>query len=227
MSSAKVPWKSFSAMAQLLVLDPNFAQEEHISMRDAKGTETNEASSFSASFAAIFEELKRTLLALSEAQLHSAVQSLLGARRVFFVGAGRSRLALEMAAMRMMHLGLTVYVAGEVVTPAIERGDLLVVASGSGTTAGPVRAARVAKELGAEILAITCAPASELGTLASAIITIPAAVKHGDRDAISIQYGGTLFEQTVLMLMDTLFQEIWHRRGQSAEELWKRHANLE
>jgi 6-phospho-3-hexuloisomerase len=132
-------------------------------MQDPKGTETNEASSFSASFTAILEELKRTLLALSEAQLHTAVQSLLCARRVFFVGAGRSRLALEMAAMRMMHLGLTVYVAGEVVTPAIERGDLLVVASGSGTTAGPVRAARVAKELGAEILAITTAPASELG----------------------------------------------------------------
>ena len=198
-----------------------------ISMKDPKGTETNEASSFSVSFTAILEELKRTLLALSEAQLHTAVQSLLCARRVFFVGAGRSRLALEMAAMRLMHLGLTVYVAGEVVTPAIERGDLLVVASGSGTTAGPVRAARVAKELGAEILAITTAPASELGTLASAILTIPAAVKHGDRGAISIQYGGTLFEQTVLMLMDTLFQEIWHRRGQSAEELWKRHANLE
>jgi 6-phospho-3-hexuloisomerase len=210
-----------------LVLDPNFAQEEHISMQDPKGTETNEASSFSASFTAILEELKRTLRALSEAQLHTAVQTLLRARRVFFVGAGRSRLALEMAAMRMMHLGLTVYVAGEVVTPAIERGDLLVVASGSGTTAGPVRAARVAKELGAEILAITTAPASELGTLASAILTIPAAVKHGDSGAISIQYGGTLFEQTVLMLMDTLFQEIWHRRGQSAEELWKRHANLE
>jgi 6-phospho-3-hexuloisomerase len=196
-------------------------------MQDQEGTEMNEASSFSASFTAILEELKRTLLALSEAQLHTAMQSMLCARRVFFVGAGRSRLALEMAAMRMMHLGLTVYVAGEVVTPAIERGDLLVVASGSGTTAGPVRAARVAKELGVEILAITTAPASELGTLASAILTIPAAVKHGDRGATSIQYGGTLFEQTVLMLMDTLFQEMWHRRGQSAEELWKRHANLE
>jgi 6-phospho-3-hexuloisomerase len=196
-------------------------------MHDPKGTETNEASSFSASLTAILEELKRTLLALSEAQVHAAVESLLCARRVFFVGAGRSRLALEMAAMRMMHLGLTVYVASEVVTPAIERGDLLVVASGSGTTAGPVRAARVAKELGVEILALTTAPESELGTLASAILTIPAAVKHGDSGAISIQYGGTLFEQTVLILMDTFFQEMWHRRSQSAADLWKRHANLE
>jgi 6-phospho-3-hexuloisomerase len=127
----------------------------------------------------------------------------------------------------MMHLGLTVYVAGEVATPAIERGDLLVVASGSGTTAGPVRAAEVAKEVHAEVLAITTAPSSELGTLASAVLTIPAAAKHGNRGDISIQYAGALFEQTVLLLLDTIFHEMWHQRGQSAEKLWKRHANLE
>ncbi len=196
-------------------------------MSNQRSTETQGAASFSTSSTAILEELKRTLLALSEGQIHAAVQLLLSARRVFFVGAGRSRLVLEMAAMRMMHLGLTVYVAGEVVTPAIERGDLLVVASGSGTTAGPVRAAQVAKGVGAEVLAITTAPASELGTLASAVLTIPAAVKHGDRGALSIQYAGALFEQTVLMLMDTMFHQMWQMRSQSAEELWKRHANLE
>ena len=196
-------------------------------MPNERSTETQGETSFSTSSTAILEELKRTLLALSEGQIHTAVQSLLSARRVFFVGAGRSRLVLEMAAMRMMHLGLTVYVAGEVVTPAIESGDLLVVASGSGTTAGPVRAAQVAKGVGAAVLAITTAPTSELGTLASAVLTIPAAVKHGDRGALSIQYAGALFEQTVLMLMDTIFHQMWQLRSQSAEELWKRHANLE
>jgi len=196
-------------------------------MSNQTNTGTAQATSFFSSSTAIIEELNRTLLALSELQIHSAVQCLLSARRVFFVGAGRSRLALEMAAMRMMHLGLTVYVAGEVVTPAIERDDLLVVASGSGTTAGPVRAAEVAKAVGAGVLALTTAPSSKLGTLASAVLTIPAAVKHGDRGDISIQYAGALFEQTVLLLMDTIFQEMWHQRGQSAEELWQRHANLE
>lgn len=196
-------------------------------MSNQTSPETQDATPFSTSSTAILEELKRTLLGLSEGQVQTAIQSLLSARRVFFVGAGRSRLALQMAAMRMMHLGLTVYVAGEVVTPAIERGDLLVVASGSGTTPGPVRAAQIAKGVGADVLAITTAPASELGTLASAVLTIPAAVKHGDRGSLSIQYAGALFEQTVLMLMDTIFHKMWQLRGQSAEELWKRHANLE
>jgi 6-phospho-3-hexuloisomerase len=196
-------------------------------MSNQSSTQAQGATSFFTNSTAILDEVKRTLLAVSEDQIHKAIQSLLSARRVFFVGAGRSRLALEMAAMRMMHLGLTVYVAGEVVTPAIERGDLLVAASGSGATAGSVHAAQVAKGVGADILAITTAPASELGTLANAIITIPAAVKHGDRGALSIQYAGALFEQTVLMLMDTIFHEMWKQRSQSAEELWKRHANLE
>jgi 6-phospho-3-hexuloisomerase len=190
-------------------------------------TETVQTTSFSSSSTAIIKELNRTLTALSEPQIHAAVQSLLSARRVFFVGAGRSRLALEMAAMRMMHLGLTVYVAGEVVTPAIEQNDLLVVASGSGTTAGPVRAAQVAKEVGAGVLALTTAPSSKLGTLATTLLTIPAAVKNGDRSDNSIQYAGALFEQTVLLLMDTIFHEMWHQHGPSSEELWHRHANLE
>jgi 6-phospho-3-hexuloisomerase len=196
-------------------------------MSNERTTETQGATSFSTASTAILEELKRTLLAVSEGQIQTAIQSLFSARRVFFVGAGRSRLALEMAAMRMMHLGLTVYVVGEVVAPAIERGDLLVVASGSGTTAGPVRAAQVAKGVGAEVLAITTVPTSELGKLATALLTIPAAVKHGERGDLSIQYAGALFEQTVLMLMDTIFHEMWQQRSQSAEDLWKRHANLE
>jgi 6-phospho-3-hexuloisomerase len=196
-------------------------------MQAQVSTETQGSPLISTTCTSVLDELRHTLSALSEVQIHSAVQCILTARRVFFVGAGRSGLALEMAAMRVMHLGLTVYVVGEVVTPAIERGDLLVVASGFWTTASPVRAAQVAKNVGAEILAITTAPASQLGTLASTILTIPAAVKHSDRGAISIQYAGALFEQTVLLLMDIMFHEMWRQRGQSAKELWKRHANLE
>lgn len=175
----------------------------------------------------ILAELQRTLEQIDEDEVRKAAGELLKARRLFFQGAGRSGLALKMAAMRMMHLGLTVYVAGEVITPAIERGDLLVVASGSGTTAGPVHAAEVAIQAGAAVLALTTAPHSPLGSLASAVLNIPAATKQGNGRTQSQQYAGALFEQTVLLLMDVLFQELWHQRGETAEQLWKRHANLE
>lgn len=175
----------------------------------------------------ILTELKRALAAVSEPEIAVAQGMILAANRLFVVGAGRTGLALKMAAMRLMHLGLVVHVAGEVTTPAIGPGDLLVVASGSGTTAGPVHAAEVAVKAGARVLALTASPASKLTTLAQGVIVIPAAAKQDHRGAISEQYAGALFEQSTLLVMDAMFQAMWRQSGASAEELWKRHANLE
>ena len=92
---------------------------------------------FSFDQALILNELERTLAAVSEAEITVAQRMILAANRVFVTGAGRTGLALKMTAMRLMHLGLVVHVAGEATSPAIGRGDLLLVASGSGTTAWP------------------------------------------------------------------------------------------
>lgn len=172
-------------------------------------------------------ELQRTIAQINEVDVQNAATMLLSTRRVFFLGAGRSGLALKMAAMRMMHLGLAAYVVGEVTTPAIEKGDLLVVASGSGTTSGPVHAGEVARGVDAYVLAITAAPQSPLGSIATSFLTIPAATKQGNDGTVSKQYAGALFEQTVLLLMDVLFQGLWQRSRETVDELWKRHANLE
>ncbi len=190
-----------------------------------------ERSTFAGGFAAdvplVLDELQRTLAAVDAKQVAEAAGRLLAAKRVFAMGAGRSGLALRMAAMRLMHLGLTVHIAGEVTTPAIAAGDLLVVASGSGTTSGAVQAAEVARKAGAEVIAITTAPASKLGELATGVIVIPAAAKQGNDGTVSRQYAGALFEQAVLLLLDAMFQGMWREGGEAAEELWKRHANLE
>jgi 6-phospho-3-hexuloisomerase len=177
--------------------------------------------------AMILNELERTLAAVSEAEIAGAQRMILAANRVFVMGAGRTGLALKMAAMRLMHLGLVVHVVGEVTSPAIGRGDLLLVASGSGTTAGPVHAAEVAVKAGARVLALTATPASKLGELAQGLVVIPAAAKEDRGGMMSEQYAGALFEQSALLIMDAMFQAMWHERGESAEELWKRHANLE
>jgi 6-phospho-3-hexuloisomerase len=175
----------------------------------------------------ILNELERTLAAVSDAEIAAAQGMILTANRVFVAGAGRTGLALKMVAMRLMHLGLAVHVAGDATTPAIGPGDLLLVASGSGTTAGPVHAAEVAVKTGARVLALTATPASRLGMLAKGLVVIPAAAKQDHGGMISEQYAGALFEQSVLLIMDAMFQALWHERGESAEELWKRHANLE
>jgi len=175
----------------------------------------------------ILAELTRALEEVSSEELALAQEAILQAKRVFVAGAGRSGLALKMAAMRLMHLGLTVHVAGEVTAPAIEAGDLLLIASGSGTTSSVVHAAEVALNVGAEVLALTTARNSRLGGMASAIVVISAATKRDHGGSKSEQYAGALFEQSVVLVMDMLFQSMWQQRGKSAEELWARHANLE
>jgi 6-phospho-3-hexuloisomerase len=175
----------------------------------------------------ILNELERTLAAVSDAEIAVAQGMILAANRVFVTGAGRTGLALKMVAMRLMHLGLAVHVAGDATTPAIGPGDLLLVASGSGTTAGPVHAAEMAVKTGARVLALTATPVSKLGKLAQGMVVIPAAAKEDHGGMMSEQYAGALFEQSVLLIMDAMFQALWHERGESAEELWKRHANLE
>lgn len=180
--------------------------------------------------AAIDVELRRTVHSLLEADpvpFAAALDHLRSAERVFVLGAGRSGLALRMTAMRLMHLGLSVHVVGETTTPAIAQGDVLLVASGSGTTAGIVRAATTAVSVRAGVIAVTTAPGSPLAELATETIVIPAAQKTDHGGTVSQQYSGSLFEQSLMLLGDALFHALWQSAGVSAEELWPRHANLE
>ncbi|MDJ0339887.1 6-phospho-3-hexuloisomerase [Cryobacterium sp. PH31-O1] len=177
----------------------------------------------------IFAENSRVVDALraSAASLDEAESLLAAAPRVFVLGAGRSGLALKMTAMRLMHLGLDVHVVGEVTSPAIAAGDVLLVASGSGTTGAIVRAAETAHGVGASILALTTAPESPLGRLAAVTVLIPAAAKQDHDGQESAQYSGGLFEQSVMLVGDALFHTLWRLSGSTAEQLWPRHANLE
>jgi 6-phospho-3-hexuloisomerase len=167
------------------------------------------------------------LAAANGDRLDDAAALIRSADRVFVLGAGRSGIALQLTAMRLMHLGLTVHVVGEVTAPAIGAGDALVVASGSGSTAGIVRAAQTGTEVGASVVAITADAASDLAELATVTIIVAAARKL-DRDSdVSEQYAGSLFEQTVVTIGDALFHALWKASGLSADDLWPRHSNLE
>ena len=166
-------------------------------------------------------------LATDPAALDEVAARLGAAERVFVLGAGRSGLALRMTAMRLMHLGLDVHVVGEVTTPAITADDALIVASGSGSTAGIVRAAETAHAVGATVLALTTAAGSPLAGLATVTVLVPAAEKQDHGGTRSAQYSGGLFEQAVLVIGDALFHTLWQASGATAAELWPRHANLE
>ena len=154
-------------------------------------------------------------------------QSILDGDRIFVVGEGRSGLAIQMAAMRLMHLGLEVHVVGEVTAPSIESGDLLIACSGSGNTHGVVDLVQTAQKIGVTIAAITTNNNSPLAQLSEIVIPIEAANKQSSDRLHSKQFAGSLFEQSTLLLFDALFYLLAHHLDQSDEVLMTRHTNLE
>jgi 6-phospho-3-hexuloisomerase len=182
---------------------------------------------FSRNRVLVRDEISEVFERVDPAQVAALVTELRLADRIFVAGAGRSGLVLKMAAMRLMHLGLTVHVVGETTAPAIRAGDLLLVASGSGTTGGVVKAAETAAGQGARVAAYTANPGSPLAAVASAAVLIPAAQKTDHGSAVSRQYSGSLFEQVLFATSEAVFQGLWDEDAAAAEELWERHANLE
>ncbi|WP_316843745.1 6-phospho-3-hexuloisomerase [Pedobacter psychrodurus] len=175
----------------------------------------------------IMEENTRLVKQMEFDQLIPFVYQIQQAKRIFITAAGRSGFAMQSAAMRLMHLGLTVYYVGETTSPAIAKGDLLITASGSGTTGSVVKAAEKSISVGASVVAITTNAESPLAKLASHVVLVPAAEKEDHSKKISNQYAGSLFEQFLLLLNDAVFQSLWKLSGEAAETLWERHANLE
>jgi 6-phospho-3-hexuloisomerase len=194
------------------------------------GTNTTAASPVTGSLVDLLDENCRLVARMVPsvgAPLDEAASLIRNSPRVFVLGAGRSGLALRMTAMRLMHLGLTVHVVGETTTPAIGESDVLLVASGSGTTAGIVRAAETATAAGAAVIALTTDADSALAALSRTVIVVPAAQKQDHSGAVSVQYAGGLFEQAIVLIGDAIFHTLWKLSGADAAQLWPRHANLE
>ena len=124
-----------------------------------------------------------------------------------------------MAAMRLMHGGFDAHAVGEPTAPSIGADDGLVVISGSGETPITLHVARLAADLGAQILAVTTRADSTLAGLADELIEVPA--------TCSAQFGGSLFEQGALLVLDAVILEITAGDPLAHVEMQARHANLQ
>ena len=174
---------------------------------------------------------------LNSKQVDSFIGALLSAKRVFVIGAGRSGLVAKAFAMRLMHLGLDIHVVGETITPALREGDILVVVSGSGETGLPVSAAKVAKKIGAKILAVTTYPKSSLASIADIVVILPGRAKtESTTDFVhreltgeyaSLAPLGTMFEITAIVFLDGVVASLMAALGKKEEDLKARHATVE
>ena len=175
---------------------------------------------------------------LEEESIDKFENIIIESKNIFVTGAGRSGLAAKAFAMRLMHLGLSSYVVGETISPAINEGDCIVAISGSGETNTIVSAAKIAKNRGASVLAVTSYPESTLGTLADCYIFVKGRTKkevddenymkrqiHGNYTSLTPL--GTAFELTTLVFLDAIVSELMEKMEQTESDLKSRHTVLE
>lgn len=179
-------------------------------------------------FSQVIDELNKTVHSIpdeaSEALLNQIVQS----KKIFVAGAGRSGLMGKAFVMRMMHMGLDAYVVGETVTANLEKGDLLILGTGSGETKTLIPIAEKAKSLGGIVAAVTISPDSTLAKLADIVVQLPGSPKEQHESiSQSIQPMGSLFEQTMLLFYDALILQYMTLKGLSSSQMYGKHANLE
>jgi len=145
-------------------------------------------------------------------------------RRVFVAGAGRSGLVGRFFAMRLMHGGYQAYLVGEIVTPSIQKGDLLIVISGSGETETMIAYTKKAKEQGANIALISTRDKSTIGDMADMVLRIGTPEQYGKVVGMPM---GTTFELSTLVLLEATISHIIHTKKIPEEQMRTRHANLE
>ena len=190
------------------------------------------------SIKAILDNIESAQEFLDEKAIEEFEDIIINSKNIFVTGAGRSGLAAKAFAMRLMHLGLSAYVVGETISPAIYEDDCIVAISGSGETNTIVSAAKIAKNRGSKVLALTSYPESTLGQLADSYILVKGRTKKevDDENYMKRQiYGnytsltplGTAFELTTLVFLDAIVSELMEKMHQTESDLKARHTVLE
>lgn len=112
----------------------------------------------------IIKNIQEVSKSIDEKTIERLIKILTSSKRIFVIGLGRSGLVAKAFAMRLMHLGMNVFVVGETITPAIKEDDCLIAISGSGETSYIIKAANIAKNRGSKVIAITSYPKSSLSS---------------------------------------------------------------
>jgi len=185
--------------------------------------------------------IKDSIQELNMKEVERLIELMLEAKdkKIFIVGMGRSGFVARGFALRLMNLGFNVYFLGETITPAAEKGDVLIAISGTGSTKMVLTAGIAAKEIGATVVAITSFSESQLGQMADHIVTIKGRTKAGwprEEDYVARQIIGerepltplgSVFENNCMVFLDSLVVELMYRLGRTEEDLKRRHATLE
>lgn len=168
----------------------------------------------------ILEEISEILDQVDSDLVEKLVDELLKADQIFITGLGRSGLVARSFAMRLMHLGLRVLIVGDITTPAINKGDLLIAISGSGETSIIQHIVSKSRELEATIFLITSKANASISKMSDQVIVLP----NVNEPVLPLK---SAFEAAAYILLDSAVIMIMNKTGITPQEMMKRHSNLE
>jgi 6-phospho-3-hexuloisomerase len=178
-------------------------------------------------FAGAMEEIRGVLESGAAAEADKMCDELLAAHRIACYGVGREGLMMRALCMRLMHLGLDAHMVGDVTTPPLGAGDLLVVSAGPGSFSTVMALAGVARAAGARTTVVTAQPAGEVPRAAEVVIHLRAQTMADDKGGKSVLPMGSLYEAAMLIFFDIVSILLRERTGQTMEGMRSRHTNLE
>lgn len=149
------------------------------------------------------------------------IDYILGSKKVFIYGVGRSGLIAKAFAIRLVQMGLEVFFIGETITPIVEEGNLVIIVSYTGETMSAIQTANIVRRVGAKVVTITANDHSKLAAASNVVIQIHPP-KDDERKRLAPM--GTLFENATLIYLDGIVATLMEKLGQSEGSMRRRHA---
>ncbi|MBZ9974596.1 SIS domain-containing protein [Mesorhizobium sp. B2-3-14] len=187
------------------------------------------SNSSSEMFKTALDELGAVLARVDGDRSDAACGMLVGARQIVVYGCGREALQVKGFAMRLYHLGLPVSVVGDMTTPPVGQGDVLLVSSGPGETSTVLTLMRIAREAGATVLLLTAQAGGSAAGLADLTLLIPAQTMADDQgpQKTSVLPMGSVFEGALFVLFEIMVLKLREMTAASPEAMRARHTNME
>lgn len=179
---------------------------------------------------------------LDDQQIEDLGKEILGAKNekgeniktIFIGGWGRSGFVAEGFAMRLAHLKFDARYITEPTVPAMQKGDLFIIVSGSGESL--TRAIETALKIGVKVIMITSL-LSSIGTRSSDMrLVIPGREEGDEGSSLSFLERqmkgipafplGTAFELLTAIVLDAIIAVLAIRVKKSNEDMKKEHASV-
>lgn len=180
-------------------------------------------------YSLILDEIAECLETSDYSDLEKFVNHIKDSNRCITYGAGRVGLVMKSFAKRLGHLGKPSFFLEDTTVPNTGSGDLLILGSGSGSTASVVTIAKIASMNSLNMILITAQKSSELRSLASSTIFLhsPSKLEQKDFYGHSKQPMTSLFEQALGIFCDSLVLNLMDQLGETEKSMKARHNVLE